>query len=319
MHPLLLKQKELINSFFEKIDPKMMDLTLERLMNVKGNIVFTGIGKSGIAAELIAMMMTSIGTKAFYLSPANAIHGDLGMIGQDDLVVLLSKSGNTEELYQLALLLKTRKIQLMGWFCHSHGRLSKVCDFVVNLPLEKELCPYDLSPTTSSIVQIIFGNTLAVALMEGKNFSLESYLLNHPSGMIGNKIRLKVADVMLKNSALPICFSNQEIKEVLVELSDKRCGCLLVFTPENQLKGVFTDGDLRRAIYKDAEKVFNRPVEMYTTEKYISTHPEASIVEALKIMQNHDQPKKVNVLPVMENEKLVGLIRLHDIIALGFN
>lgn len=319
MHPLLIKQKDLINSFFDRLDPQMMDLVIERFMNVKGNIIFTGIGKSGIAAELIAMMMTSIGTKAFYLSPANAIHGDLGMIADDDLVVFLSKSGNTEELYQLSLLLKARKVQLMGWFCHTNGRLSKICDFVVNLPLEKELCPYDLSPTTSSIVQIIFGNTLAVALMEGKNFSLEHYLLNHPSGMIANKIRLKVSDIMLQNTSLPICFSDQEIKEVLVELSDKRCGCLLVLNEEKQLKGIFTDGDLRRAISKDAEKVFNHRVDLYATQKYISTHPEASIVEALKIMQEHDQAKKVNVLPVLENEKLVGLIRLHDIIGLGFN
>jgi len=249
----------------------------------------------------------------------NALHGDLGMISNPDLVIFLSKSGNTEELYQLAILLKERKIPTMGWFCQNNGKLVKLCDTVIYLPLEKELCTYDLSPTTSTIIQLIFGNTLAVDLMEKKNFSLEKYYLNHPSGNIGKKISLKVQDVMIKSPMIPICSLQQPIQEILVELSDKRCGCILVFDEDKKLQGIFTDGDLRRAIKQDKEKVFTNPVQRYMTRSFLSISPTATLQDAIATMQNKIDQKQVGALPVMQEETLLGLIRLHDIVALGLN
>lgn len=319
MHPLMLRQKTLINQFFDSVDPSMMDLALEAILKCKGNVLFTGVGKSGLAAELLAMMLTSVGTKAFYLSPMNALHGDLGMISEVDLVIMLSKSGNTEELYQLGLLLQERSISIMGWFCQTKGKLSKICTSLIHLPLDKELCPFDLSPTTSTIVQLAFGNTVAVALMEKKEFSKEEYQLNHPSGTIGKKIRLKVQDIMLQNADIPKCHVKQSIQDILVELSDKRCGCILVLDDEKNLKGIFTDGDLRRAIKQDQQKVFATNVEHYMTQEFLSISPDRTLMEALKIMQDDMSLKKISALPVTSDNQLIGLIRLHDIISLGLN
>jgi arabinose-5-phosphate isomerase len=314
----MVRQKELINAFFDQVEEQALERALATIISCQGNILFTGVGKSGLAAELLATMFTSIGTKAFYLSPLNALHGDLGMISSPDLVVMLSKSGNTDELFQLGTLLNERGITMMGWFCQQGGKLEKICKTVIFLPLQNELCPYDLSPTTSTILQLTFGNTLAVALMEKKNFTLEKYKENHPSGTIGKKMTLKVQDVMLKENDIPVCFAKQTVQEILVELSDKRCGCILVLDEQNNLEGIFTDGDLRRAIKQDQEKAFSNSIGCYMTKKYLFTDPETQLVQALHLMQEKSQ-KKVAALPVIKEDKLVGLVRLHDIVALGLN
>lgn len=319
MHPKLQRQKELIDRFFCDLDPKAFDEAIQFFLDCKGKIFFTGVGKSGVVAENLAQIMTSLGTKALFLSPMNALHGDLGMIDHEDKVVMISKSGNTEELFSLALLLKERKIPMMGLFCNAQGKLHAFCQKVAILPIESELCPYDLSPTTSSVVQMIFGNTLAVALMEKKNFSINDYLLNHPSGTIGKKISLKVQDVMLQENFIPICYQDQNIQEILVELSDKRCGCLLVLDENKAIQGVFTDGDLRRAIKKQKEQVFTKPVKEFMTCNFLAIKPEATLIEALKIMQNIKENKQVGALPVIDGDQLVGIIRIHDILALGLN
>ena len=311
------QQKNILDYFFSNIDPNILDDVTEKILNCSGNILLTGVGKSGHTAELIATMLTSVGTKAFFISPVNALHGDLGIISPNDLVILLSKSGNTQELKNLALILKEQKIQTMGWFCSKDGYLNKLCDETILLPLQKELCPYDLAPTTSTILQLIFGNTLAVTLMEKKKFSLESYRKNHPSGTIGKKISCNVETLMITKKNLPLCSTYNTVQEILVELSDKRCGCILVLDEEKKLKGVFTDGDLRRAIEKDKEKVFSTPIENYMTKEFLSIQPNLSIIAALEVMQKGDQRKKIQALPVLENDQLIGLIRIHDILSLS--
>jgi len=313
----MLQQKNILDYFFSNIDSNILDDVAEKIFKCSGNILLTGVGKSGHTAELIAVMLTSVGTKAFFISPMNALHGDLGIISSQDLVILLSKSGNTQELKNLALILKEQKIKTMGWFCSKDGFLNKLCDETVFLPLQKELCPYDLAPTTSTILQLIFGNTLAVTLMEKKNFSLESYKKNHPSGTIGKKISCNVEDLMVTEKNLPLCFIDNKVQEILVELSDKRCGCILVLDKEKKLKGVFTDGDLRRAIEKDKEKVFSSPISKYMSQEFLSITPKVSIISALEMMQKGDQRKKVQALPVLENDQLLGLIRIHDIVSLS--
>ncbi|NBO24057.1 MAG: KpsF/GutQ family sugar-phosphate isomerase [Chlamydiae bacterium] len=319
MHKLMARQQVLINQFFSSLDPSALEMASLAILKCEGTIFFTGVGKSGYSAELLATLFASIGIKAFYLSPMNALHGDIGILSDKDLVIFLSKSGNTQELIQLVFLIKERNIASMGWFCQKGGRLSQFCQTTIYLPLEKELCPFDLSPTTSTILQLIFGNTLTVDLMEKKQFSKEIYEKNHPSGVIGQKMKLKVEDIMLNFDYLPICHEQDPVQDILVELSDKKCGCILVLDENQQLLGVFTDGDLRRAIKQDQDKVFINPVRKYMTEQYISIHPKETLVEAINRMQKKFPEKKISALPVIQEDKLLGLVRLQDIVSLGIN
>lgn len=316
---LFRKQRSLLEGFFERLEENTMKQVFDIFFHCEGTLIFTGVGKSGFVAEQVAHTMTSLGTRAFYLSPVNAMHGDLGFISSKDLVIVLSKSGGTEELYELLLTLKNRQIATMGWFCQTQSKLSSFCDYVVTLPIEKELCLFDLSPTTSTIVQLIFGNTLAVSLMEAKGFSLDQYALNHPRGIIGKKILLKVKDIMLKGPQLPICRADETLQEVLVELSNKRCGCLLIVGQNRELEGIFTDGDLRRVILKHGQQAFAERIEQFMSKNYLSIHPDATAVEALNIMEKQGHNKRVMMLPVLEDKKLLGLICLHDIIAHGLS
>lgn len=318
MHSHLIRQKERLDHFFSALDPSAFDQALTFCAECQGKIILTGVGKSGLIAESIAQMLTSLGTKAVFLSPLNACHGDLGMIETHDRVILLSKSGNTKELLDLAWVLQQEKMAMMAWVCAEGGKLKQYCAKTIVLPLLSELCPFDLSPTTSSVVQLIFGNALAVALMEKKEFSRENYRKNHPSGTIGKKLLTRVEDVMLKGDCIPLCDEEDAIGEILVELSDKRCGCLVVKNRRGEMSGIFTDGDLRRALKNLPQDVFTTPVKTVMTADFLSIQPGSLAVDALKLMQR-DAQKKISVLPVVENQRPIGLIRLHDILALGID
>jgi arabinose-5-phosphate isomerase len=317
MLELFQEQKKLIDGFFNGVSQSLVEEVVTAFLACQGSLVFTGVGKSGLVAQQIALTMTSLGTRAFYLSPLNAMHGDIAMVGPNDLVVIISKSGNTDELVDLLITLKSRKIATMGWFCSLNSRLAQFCDQIVLLPLEKELCPFDLSPTTSTIIQLIFGNTIAVGLMKLKSFSIDQYALNHPRGVIGKKLLLRVHDVMLKHPQLPVCRSDETLQDVLVELSDKKCGCLLITNERNELEGIFTDGDLRRVIMKQGQHAFLKKISELMSTDFLSIDKEATATEALAIMEKKNPTKKVMMLPVLEERKLLGLIRLHDIVSIG--
>ncbi len=312
---LFQDHRELLEDFFQRFDEAEFERCLQIFSQVSGQIYFTGIGKSGLVAKQLAVLYTSLGTKAFYLSPQDAFHGDLGYISRGDLVFIMSKSGQTEELEELALCIKQKGAQLVAIVCKEKTKLHALCDHVVYLPLKKELCPFDLSPTTSTIIQLIFGNTLAVLLMQRKGFSLDSYLLNHPSGAIGKKIGLKIDDVMIKGFALPVCRGKDSIQSILVELSKKKCGSILVLNEVGSLEGIFTDGDLRRALEKKADALFSLPIELFMTRFPVVVQSGSSARSALECMEK----KKISVLPVLDQDQVVGLVRLNDLIAVGIN
>lgn len=315
---LFLDHQKNINYFFQHVDVTIAESILTLFCNCKGMLVFTGVGKSGIIAEKLAMSMISTGTKALYIPPTNALHGDIGILSEDDIMIFISKSGESEELLSLVPFVKQKKAKTVAWVSSEKSSLLKICDIGINLPFEKELCPFDLAPTTSTAVQLIFGDVLSVALMKMKKFSLDEYALNHPAGSIGKKLMLKVEDLMLKGEELPICQGDTPLCDVLVELSNKRCGCLIIVDKNYKTKGIFTDGDLRRALQKGASLVLEKKMEELMNSSFISTHRKQLAWNALSLMQK-DEKKWITVMPVLEENKLVGLIRMHDIVQAGIS
>ncbi|MCH9609160.1 MAG: Arabinose 5-phosphate isomerase KdsD [Chlamydiales bacterium] len=318
MEKLFLKQKQYLDTFYNKLDFNACQNLFDRLKKNKGVLFFSGIGKSGFIAQKIAATMMSTGTKAFFLPPTDALHGDLGMVSEKDTVLLMSKSGETEEMLQLLPVLRSKGVQVMALCSNSRSRLVQGVETSVILPCENELCPFDLAPTTSTEVQLLFGDVLTIALMEYNRFTLDQYAVNHPSGRIGRRATAKVKDLMLDEKRTPTCRPDDLLAQVLVEFTDKRCGCLLVIDEERKLKGIFTDGDLRRALQEKGDQVLKEKIESLMTLAPKSIDEDALAWDAVKVMESN-QKSPVMVLPVLEKERgeVVGIIKMHDLIQAG--
>lgn len=313
LQDLFKQQHQYVNYFFQSVNLNQIQEALQACLNCSGSLIFTGVGKSGIIAEKIAMTLISTGTKALYLPSLNFLHGDIGIVSSDDLVIFLSKSGETEELLELIPFLRRKKCLLMSVVSNEESRLARLADHVVCLPIEKELCPFDLAPTTSTVVQLLFGDLLAMALMREKGISLQQYADNHPSGFIGKKT-LCVKDLMRTGKEIPFCHFEDILIDVIVTLSDKKCGCLLIIDEQKKLLGIFTDGDLRRALHAQGTKAMERKMGELMILSPISVKQEDLVMDALKEMQN---VRFISVAPVLHKEKVVGIIRMHDIVQAG--
>ncbi len=314
---LFKKEKEALEYFFDKVDITAVEKLLSLLKNASGLIFFSGVGKSGLVAEKIALTLASTGTRAFFLSPVNALHGDIGIVSKGDLFIMMSKSGESDELLQLIPCLRNKGATLVAVVNQENSRLSAACDFSLLLPMETELCPFDLVPTTSAMTQLLLGDVLAIALMQQKNFGLGEYALNHPSGKIGRRLTLRVSDLMLKGANIPCCLPTDTLGNVLVELSNKKCGCLLVTDPNKKLLGIFTDGDLRRSLQNHGPQALEKGMHELMTPAARSIAPNCMAEHALKAMEG-DQKRPVTVLPVLDDDGfVVGLIKMHDIIQSG--
>ena len=307
-----------LNHFFESIDQEKGEKIFQTLLKCEGTLIFTGVGKSGIIAEKLAMTMISTGTKALYLPPMNALHGDIGIVNEKDVLICISKSGETKELLQLLPFVHRRGTTTIAWVSNLTSRLYSECTIGINLPFIKELCPFDLAPTTSTAVQLVFGDVLSVALMKAKKFSLDEYALNHPAGNIGKKITLRVHDLMLKEARLPLCRPDQPLREALIELTNKRCGCLLVIDEKEELQGIFTDGDLRRAIQSSTPGILEKSIQDLMTSNFFSISENVLVTEALSIMQQNPN-RRVMVMPILDSKRLVGLLHMHDIVQAGIS
>lgn len=314
---LLDKEREALDHFFTQVDHAQLQKLLSILQACKGIVIITGVGKSGLVAEKFAVTLTSTGSRALYLSPANALHGDIGIITDQDVFIMLSKSGESDELLNLIPYVRNKGAKVIAIVTNPTSRLSKACDFTLSLPLERELCPYDLAPTTSTVIQMIVGDVLAIALMQLKNVSYDQYAMNHPAGRIGRRIFTKVKDLMLTGQAVPLCHPGDRLMDVLVVLSDKRCGCILVVDGEQRLLGIFTDGDLRRSLQKYGMKALETTMEelMTRTPRWIS---DKDLAWSALLKMEADQKHPITVLAVLDDqEKVVGVIKMHDIVQSG--
>lgn len=314
---LFAEQKKYIDHFFSHMDMDAAAILLKKLKDCQGLIFFSGVGKSGLVARKIADTMTSTGTKSLYLSPTNALHGDIGIVGNQDIFVFLSKSGESEELHSLVPALRNKGAFLVAIVCQPSNQLTKLCDLSIHLPLEKELCPFGMAPTTSAEIQMIFGDVMAIALMQEKKFRFEDYRLNHPAGRIGRRMLLKVSDLMISGADLPKCLPEDLLINKIVELSDKKCGCLLVLDKDQHLKGIFTDGDLRRALEKLKGEALQKPILELMTLNPKTAKPEILAIDAVQKMEQ-DPNRPITVLPILDDQdRCVGIVRMHDILQSG--
>ena len=315
---LLQEQRQYIDYFFEHIDVSKIEKIIQVLLNCEGSLIVSGVGKSGIIANKLAMTLLSTGTKAFYMTSVDALHGDIGIVSKEDICILFSKSGETRELIQLIPYVRKKGAKLISVVSNAESKIAILSDLFIVLPVQKELCPFNLAPTTSTVVQMIFGDIIAVALMKNKRFSLDEYAKNHPAGTIGKKISLSVENIMLKGKQLPICKKQDKIIDVLTEISSKKCGTMIVVGENNTLEGVFTDGDLRRAIENHGSKFLEKKIQDLMTATPLWTTPDTLAWNAMKQMEK-DPKKLITTLPVIKEKKVVGLVRMHDIVQAGLS
>lgn len=307
---VLINEARAIENLTHYIDNDFEDCVREILQS-KGRVVITGIGKSAIIANKIVATMNSTGTPALFMHAADAIHGDLGMIQRDDIVICLSKSGNTPEIKVLVPLLKRRGSKLVALVSNSSSYLAEHADYVLNATIAEEACPNNLAPTTSTTAHLAMGDALAVCLLELRNFSSEDFAKYHPGGSLGKQLYLKVEDV-ISNNQVPLVAPNTPLKDVILEISSKRLGATAVVDKENNLLGIVTDGDLRRMLQKESNIGAIKAEDIMTRSPKKIDKGEFA-VKALQLMQENN----ISQLVVNDGSRVVGFIHLHDLLKEG--
>lgn len=299
--------KQHLDYFFANIDPTLLDPIID-LCNKANKIVLAGVGKSAFIAKKIVANLVAMGKQACFLSPLDALHGDIGIVEQADVVLFFSKSGSTKELLKIMPHIKKRQATTVAIVCQSSS-LAKKADYSIILPLENELCPFNLLPTTSTQIQLIFGDILAVALASTTTEAI--FYTNHPSGSLGNK-NLAVENIMFKKELIAIVSKKIPLKDAIVDLVAKNQGCLLIEDSE-KLIGIFTDGDLKRALSKYGDSLLQQPMKALMTHNPLTIRGSTNLTTALDIMYKN----KITTLPITERSKIVGLIHMHDLVAHG--
>jgi len=310
------EQRRNVNTFFDEVDLSKAQIFADLLAKCQGMIFLAGVGKSGFVAQKIATTLTSINIKALALSVIDALHGDLGIVSKNDLFILLSRSGETEELLTLLPFVRNKGAKIILLTCESNSRLGKGADYEIVLPIEKEICPFNLMPTTSSAVMMIFGDIIATYLMKIKEMKIDDYRLNHPAGRIGKRLTMRVKDIMMTGDRVPVCRPDDQVIDILVELSNKQCGCMVVTGSQGEVQGIFTDGDLRRAILAHQDKALFLKMKEVMTKTPRTTNSDRLAFDAMQEMESN-QKTPITVLPVVDKERLIGLIKMHDIIQSG--
>jgi arabinose-5-phosphate isomerase len=283
---------------------------VEEILQNRGRVVITGIGKSAIIANKIVSTLNSTGTPAIFMHAADAIHGDLGIIQADDIVICLSKSGETPEIKVLIPLLKQSGNKLVALVGNTQSYLAKSADYILDASVPKEACPYNLAPTASSTAQLVMGDALAVALLECRGFTSGDFARLHPGGALGKKLYLRVADLYINNER-PMVSEEADIREVIMEISAKRLGATAVIH-QGVLTGIITDGDLRRMLEKNDNITGIKARDIMTVNPKV-IQAGSLVVEALAIMRKYN----ITQLPVFNDEEYAGVIHLHDILKEG--
>ena len=282
---------------------------LDILQNIKGRVIVTGMGKSGHDANKIAATLASTGRPSFFIHPGEASHGDIGMISNEDAVLVLSNSGETPEISDIIAYTRRFKIPLISLTSQSNSTMANASDVALILPSAEEACVIGLAPTTSTTMMMAFGDVLAVVLMERQGITIEDFKLRHPGGQLGQRL-LKVSDIMHTGEALPIASGSDPMTEVLPEMTLKSLGCIGILSKEEKLSGIITDGDLRRHM---GGGILNLTASEVMTPEAITIKPNALASEALQIMNE----AKIPSLFVAEEDKVVGLLHIHDCLRAG--
>ena len=305
-------EAEAVAALANKLDDNFTR-SVDALCQCKGRVVVTGMGKAGIIGQKISATLSSLGTPSIWLHSAEAIHGDLGRVTKDDIVIALSNSGETEETKSLIPILKKIGTKVIAITGNKNSSLAKYSDLVLDVSVRKEACPLGLAPTASTTAMLAMGDALAVCLVEKKGFKEKDFALFHPGGALGRRLLLKVEDIMRKGKANPIVNENMIIKDVLYKITEARAGAASVVDTKGKLSGIFTDGDLRRHLEEDAN-LANKKVKEAMTKNPIAIQPEKLAVEALRILEE----KKIDELPVVDAKgKPVGMLDVQDVLRAG--
>ncbi len=316
---LLRAEAEAIGKAASRLKAQDVDRAIGILSDCKGKIVLLGVGKSGIIAQKIAATMTSTGTAAIYLHPSDALHGGLGIVTSDDVVLMLSNSGETDELRQLLPFAKRRGVPIVAIVGNVKATLALGADAVLDASVDEEACPLNLAPTASTTVALAIGDALAMTLMQAKGLTEYDFASNHPAGQLGKRLTLRVADLMHSGEQNPTIPTDSSWMDIVSAITRFGLGAVNVIDNEGRLAGIITDGDLRRSLQRisSAELAFaNITCDELMTRNPIVSNPEMLAFDALRLME--DRPSQINVLPVIDDERLcVGLIRLHDIVRSG--
>ncbi|MCY1285652.1 Arabinose 5-phosphate isomerase KdsD [compost metagenome] len=285
----------------------------ELILACKGRVVVVGMGKSGHIGKKIAATLASTGTAAFFVHPAEASHGDMGMITKDDLVLALSNSGSTAEIVTLLPLIKRLGITLISMTGNPESPLAQAAEANLDAGVTQEACPLSLAPTSSTTAALVLGDALAIALMEARGFTAEQFAFSHPGGALGRRLLLKVEDVMHAGAQLPRVPRGTALKDALLEMTRKGLGMTAVLEADGRLAGIFTDGDLRRALDRGLD-IRNLDIDAVMTPHGKTARAEMLAAEALKIMEDH----KINALVVVDgDDRPVGAFNLGDLLRAG--
>ncbi len=289
----------------------------ERAVNaicrIKGRVIVTGMGKPGFIAQKISATLSSTGTPSLYLHPAEALHGDLGRVTRDDLIVALSNSGETEEIVKLLPIVKKIGARLVALTGNVHSTLGRFADYAIDVSVKREACSLGLAPTTSTTAMLAMGDALAVALLEKKGFREKDFAFFHPGGILGKRLILKVADIMRKGADNPVVSENMPVKSVLVAITRARAGSASVVDAGGRLVGIFTDGDLRRHVESEP-RLIEKKVKDVMTKNPASIKKERLAAEAFDILRS----KKIDELPVVDDKKRpIGLLDVQDLLKAG--
>ncbi|MDR1834324.1 MAG: KpsF/GutQ family sugar-phosphate isomerase [Fusobacteriaceae bacterium] len=298
----LLSVRDKISEEFER--------AIRMILETKGKVVVTGIGKSGLIGKKIAATLVSTGTLAVFMNSAEGVHGDLGMIAGEDVVLAVSNSGNTDEIVSLLPSIKKIGARIIAMTGNANSSLGKGADCVLNTGVRKEGDPLNLAPMSSTTTALVMGDAIAAILMKLKGFRPDNFALYHPGGSLGKRLLMKVKDVMHSGSAIPFCDVGSNMERVLLTMTEKRLGAVCVMDGET-MAGIITEGDVRRAL-KQKEKFFSFAAGDIMTADFTRTGSDSMAIDALDLMENREN--QISVLPVIDDGKVVGMVRVHDLV-----
>lgn len=302
-----------------QLDPDQVDRAVYLLSRCTGKVILAGVGKSGLIGRKIAATLTSTGTTAVYLHPADALHGDLGMATAQDVAIVLSNSGETDELVALLPYLRQRQVPIIAIVGNVRSTLARQANMVLNAAVGKEACPFNLAPTTSTTVALVIGDALAITVMQIKGLTPEDFAINHPAGRLGKRLTLQVRDLMYSGDDNPLIGLGAPWLEIISGITRGGVGAVSVVDIQGHLKGLITDGDLRRTL----QRIRPADLEKLSSEVIMTPQPETIMADqlayaALQLMEN--RASQISVLPVVDGDGVcVGLLRLHDIVRSGLS
>jgi arabinose-5-phosphate isomerase len=309
---IIRKEAKAISDLEEKIDQEFVK-AVKLVLGCRGKVIVTGIGKSGIIGKKIAATLASTGTAAIFLHPAEGVHGDLGMICREDVVIVITKSGSTDELYQMVPLIKRLGVPIITFTANLKSQVAEKSDVVIDVSVEEEACSNNLVPTSSTTAALVMGDALALTLLEERGFSSEDFALLHPAGHLGKMLLLRVSDIMHTGGQIPLVKENTSMKNAILEMTSKRFGATAVVNDNGELVGIFTDGDLRRLVEK-TDEIFKFKAKEVMTSNPKTIEGEELAARALNIMESYN----ITCLIITNGKKQpTGIVHLHDLLKSG--